>query len=295
MGFEYYEPTLLGEALALLDREGEDGAALAGGTDLLMRVRRGARRYRSVVNLKRVAGLDGLTWDDSGNLSIGALSTFRAIEIDARVAAAFPALVEASRVVAGVQLRNLATIGGNLGNASPSADSLPPLVALDATVTVGTKDGTRVIPVEQCMSGPGQAALEAGEIFTRVDVPAPARGSGNAYARFSPRSAMDIGIASAAAAVTLDRDGRCTHVRIALGAVSPTPLRARAAEEALMGERLSDRLLDEVAARAAQEAQPITDIRATAEYRRAIVGVLARRMVETAATRARSSGNGSHD
>src|SRR5262249_46153290 len=154
---------------------------------------------------------------------------------DADVRAHYPALAEAARVVAGVQLRNLATIGGNLGNASPPADSVPPLVALGATVEIASADGTRAGPVEAGLSGPGKTVLKTGEIFTIIRIPAPPPRSGNAFARFSPRSAMDIGIASVAAAVTLDAKGRCVDGRIALGAVSPVPLRAVEAEKALRG------------------------------------------------------------
>ena len=294
MSFEYYEPTSLGEALSLLEREGEAGAALAGGTDLLLRERRGVRRYRSVVNIKYVPGLDAVAWDKSGELSFGALTTFRAIETHPRIASEFPALTEGARVVAGVQLRNLATIGGNLANASPSADSLPPLVALDATITVASKSGSREFRVAECITGPGRTVLEPGEIFTQVRVPAPARRSGNAYARFSPRSAMDIGIASVAAAITLADDGSCVDARIALGAVSPTPLRATAAEECLRGERLNSTLVAKAADLAAEAAQPISDIRGSAEYRRAIVRVLTARMVEAAAQRAALERNDAH-
>src|SRR5215510_927759 len=156
MSFAVYEPATLGEALAILKEEGDAGAPLAGGTDLLLRIRRRARTYRSIVNIKFVPGLTDLRWDPADGLTIGALTTFRAIETSAEVRAHFPALAEAARVVAGVQLRNLATIGGNLGNASPSADSAPPLVALGATVEIASAEGTRVMPVETCLTGPGR-------------------------------------------------------------------------------------------------------------------------------------------
>jgi carbon-monoxide dehydrogenase medium subunit len=239
--FAVHEPATLTQALGLLAHEGDAGAALAGGTDLLLRIRRGTRRYRAVVNIKFVPGLTALTWDEQQGLTMGALTTFRALENNLHVRRHYHALVEAARVVAGVQLRNLATVGGNIGNASPSADSVPPLVALGATIAVASMNGARVMPVEACIAGPGRTILTPGEIFTTISVPAPALRSGNAFARFSPRSAMDIGIASVAAAVTLDADLRCTDCRIALGAVSPTPLRATAAEDALRGERITGR------------------------------------------------------
>jgi aerobic carbon-monoxide dehydrogenase medium subunit len=286
MAFAYHEPGTLAEALSILAEEGDDTAALAGGTDLLLRIRRGVRRYRSVVNIKFIPGLAGMAWDSDGGLEIGALTTFRAIELNAAARAAYPALCEAARVVAGVQLRNLATVGGNIGNASPSADSVPPLVALGATVEVASKTGTRFLPVEDALTGPGRTVLGAGEVFTSIKVPAPAPRNSNAFLRFGPRSAMDIGIASVATSLTIDADGRCTDSRIALGAVSPAPLRARASENALNGERLTPALTAHAAELAAADAQPISDIRASADYRRAIVRVLAERTIALAAARA---------
>lgn len=286
MSFSVHEPTTLGEALAVLKDEGDGTAPLAGGTDLLLRIRRRARNYRSVVNIKFVPGLNELHWDARTGLTIGALTTFRAIETHDSVRAHFPALAEAARIVAGVQLRNLATIGGNLGNASPSADSAPPLVALNATIEIASAAGTRRMPVERCLTGPGKTVLTPGEIFTSISVPAPSSRSGNAYARFSPRSAMDIGIASVAASITLDADRRCASCRIVLGAVAPVPLRSGMAEGALEGERLTPALVEQAGELAAQAARPITDIRGSADYRRAIVRVLTTRVVALAASRA---------
>jgi len=290
VAFAVFEPATLNEALGLLTNEGDASAALAGGTDLLLRIRRGARKYRSVVNIKFVPGLIGLTWDAQRGLTLGALTTFRTIEQNEHVRRHYLALVEAARVVAGVQLRNLATIGGNIGNASPSADSVPPLVALGATIEIASATGTRVVPIEACIARPGRTVLIPGEIFTTISVPAPAMLSGNAFSRFSPRSAMDIGIASVAASVTLDADGRCTDCRIALGAVSPTPLRGTAAEKALRGERITPAIADAVGELAAAATTPISDIRGSAPYRRAIVRTLATRVVQQAAARAAMAG-----
>jgi carbon-monoxide dehydrogenase medium subunit len=286
MSFAVHEPTTLNEALGLLKQEGDATAPLAGGTDLLLRVRRRARKYRSVVNIKFVPGLNELRWDMRTGLTIGALTTFRAIETNDHVRADFPALVEAARLVAGVQLRNLATVGGNLGNASPSADSAPPLVALGATIEIASAVGTRQLPVEKCLTGPGRTVLTVGEIFTSIFVPAPPPRSGNAYARFSPRSAMDIGIASVSASITLDAEGRCASCRIALGAVAPVPLRSGMAEGVLEGHRLTPALVEQAGTLAAEAARPISDIRGSADYRRAIVRVLTTRVVALAVARA---------
>jgi aerobic carbon-monoxide dehydrogenase medium subunit len=290
VAFAVFEPATLPDALGLLANEGDASAALAGGTDLLLRIRRGVRKYRSVVNIKFVPGLTGVTWDAQRGLTMGALTTFRTIEQNEHVRQHYHALVEAARVVAGVQLRNLATVGGNIGNASPSADSVPPLVALGATIEIASATGTRVVPIEACISGPGRTVLAPGEIFTTISVPAPATRSGNAFSRFSPRSAMDIGIASVAAAVTLDAEGRCTDCRIALGAVSPIPLRATAAENALRGEHITAAIAGTSGELAAAATTPISDIRGTAAYRRAIVQTLTARVVQQAAARAAMAG-----
>ena len=290
MAFAVLEPTTLTDALGLLAQEGDAGAALAGGTDLLLRIRRGIRKYRSVINIKFVPGLTGVTWDEQRGLTMGALTTFRTIEKDAHVRMHYQSLVEAARVLAGVQLRNLATVGGNIGNASPSADSVPPLVALGAAIEIGSAGGTRAVPIEACITGPGRTVLAPGEIFTTIRIPAPSPRSGNAFSRFSPRAAMDIGIASVGAAVTLDASGRCTDCRIALGAVSPVPLRATAAEDALRGERITAELADSSGVLAAAATQPISDIRGTAAYRRAIVRALTARVVQQAAARAAMAG-----
>lgn len=285
MSFAVHEPKTLPEALALLAQEGDATAALAGGTDLLLRIRRRARTYRSVVNIKFIPGLVGIRDVEDGT-AIGALTTFRAIETNRIVSRRYPALREAARVVAGVQLRNLATIGGNIGNASPSADSVPPLVALGATVEIAAANGTRTEPIASCLIGPGRTSLKAGEIFTTIRIPAAGPRSGNAFMRFSPRSAMDIGIASVAVFMTLDEDGRCGGCRIALGAVSPAPLRATQAEQRVIGERVTPRLADDAGRLAADATQPISDIRSSADYRRHIVRVLTSRMVTLAASRA---------
>ena len=290
MAFAVLEPATLTEALSHLAHEGDAGAALAGGTDLLLRIRRGGRKYRSVINLKFVPGLTGLTWDEQRGLTMGALTTFRTIEQDPHMRRHYHALVEAARVIAGVQLRNLATVGGNIGNASPSADSVPPLVALGATIEIASPSGMRVVPVESCITGPAKTALAPGEIFTTIHIPAPSMRSGNAFSRFSPRAAMDIGIASVAASVTLDTDGRCADCRIALGAVSPIPLRATASEGALRGEHITRALADLAGELAAAATKPISDIRGSASYRRAIVRTLTTRVIQQAAARAATAG-----
>jgi aerobic carbon-monoxide dehydrogenase medium subunit len=290
MPFDYHAPTTLDEAFEVLTREGEAGAVLAGGTDLLLQMRRRVRGYRSVINIKAIPGLDELRYSPDEGLTCGALVTFRELEIDPNVRTIYLALSEAATVVAGVQLRNLATIGGNIGNASPSADSVPALVALGATATIAGPTGTRTLPVLDCFLGPGKTVLDRNELFTSFHIPHPPVRSGNAYQRLTPRSAMDIAVVSVGAYVELDASGHCKECRIALGAVSPTPLRALRAEAVLRGERVTPVLLERAGELAGEGALPITDIRGSSAYRRAMVSVLTRRVVELAAQRALSAG-----
>ena len=285
-GFDYYEPTTLSEAAEILVNEGEHAVPLAGGTDLLLQIRRRLRHYRSVVNLKTVPGLAEIRYENVTGLSLGALTTFRAIETHPDIARVYPALVEAAQVVAGVQLRTLATVGGNLANASPAADSIPPLVALGATAIIDGPSGRRDLPIEQCFRGPGLTVLAPGELFAQIRLPEVAARSGSAYQRLTPRRAMDIAVVSVGAYVALDEHGRCDEARIAPGAVSPVPRRATAAEAVLVGEALTPSLLEHAGELAAGAAEPITDIRGSEDYRGAMVSVLTRRVVESAWQRA---------
>ena len=284
--FTYYEPQTLSEASAILVRDGDRAAILAGGTDLLLQIRRRARQPKSVVNIKAISALHGLEYHATDGLRIGALTTFRQLETDANVAAIYPALSEAAKVVAGVQVRNLATVGGNLGNASPSADSVPPLVALNSTVLIDGVGGQRELPITDCIVGPGQTALMPGEFFVAIQVPNVPAASGNTYERLTPRAAMDIAIVSSAAFIALDHNGRCLDSRIALGAVTPVPFRAQLAETSMRGEALTPALLERVGELAAEAVHPISDIRGSADYRRAMVAALTRRTVARAWRRA---------
>jgi len=183
MPFDYHEPQTLSEAFRLLASEGEAGAILAGGTDLLLQMRRRVRSYRSVINIKAIPGLNELRYDPAEGLTCGALVTFRELETDPAVRLHYPALSEAAALVAGVQLRNLATVGGNVGNASPAADSIPPLVALGATSEIAGPGGSRNVSLDECFVGPGKTILAADELFTVFHIPPPPANSGNVYPR----------------------------------------------------------------------------------------------------------------
>ncbi|MDE0028782.1 MAG: xanthine dehydrogenase family protein subunit M [Deltaproteobacteria bacterium] len=292
MRFDYFEPTSLDEAGALLREGGGARKPLAGGTDIVIQLRRRAAQCQGLVNLKRIPGLADWCCARDGGLHIGACTPMRDLETAAAVAGGYPSLFEAIRVVGSLQLRNIASVGGNLCNASPSADTAPPLMVLDAMASYRTDDGAeQSVPVEDFFAGPGASVLGNAGLLLSVDVPEPAPHSGDAFERFTPRSAMDIAIASAAAAVTLDTDGqRVEAVRIALGAVAPTPIRAVRAEELVREKEPTPELLQQAGNAAMEECNPIDDIRGTAAYRKELVRILVGRVLRRAVERARGDG-----
>ena len=294
MRFDYFEPASLDEAADLL-REGKGTRKpLAGGTDIVIQLRRRVARCQGLVNLKRIPGLADWSCERGGGLRIGACTPMRDLETAAAVAGGYPSLREAIRVVGSLQLRNIASVGGNLCNASPSADTAPPLMALGAMASFRVDDGAEQrAPVEDFFAGPGSSVLGSAGLLLSVDVPEPPPRSGDAFERFTPRSAMDIAIASAAAAVTLDAEGqRVEAVRIALGAVAPTPVRAARAEERVRGKEPTPELLQQAGAAAMEECNPIDDIRGTAAYRKELVRILVQRVLRRAVARARGDGGG---
>ena len=290
MRFDYFEPTSLDEASGLL-REGKGARRpLAGGTDIVIQLRRRVARTEGLVNLKRIPEISGWTCEPGRGLQFGACTPMRDLETSAAVGERFPSIREALQVVGSLQLRNLASVGGNLCNASPSADTAPPLMALGAAASLWTGESRReTVSVENFFAGPGASVLGAGGLLLAVEVPEPEPLTGDAFERFTPRSAMDIAIASAAAAVTLDAAGqRMQAVRIALGAVAPTPIRALRAEDLVRGKEPIPKLLEWAGAAAMEECRPIDDIRGTAAYRKELIRILVQRVLRQAVERARA-------
>lgn len=290
MRFDYFEPTSLDEASGLL-REGKGARRpLAGGTDIVIQLRRRVARTEGLVNLKRIPELSGWTCEPGRGLRLGACTPMRDLEMSAAVGERFPSIREALQVVGSLQLRNLASVGGNLCNASPSADTAPPLMALGAAASLWTGESRReTVSVENFFAGPGASVLGAGGLLLAVEVPEPEPLTGDAFERFTPRSAMDIAIASAAAAVTLDAAGqRVRAVRIALGAVAPTPIRALRAEDLVREKEPMPKLLEWAGAAAMEECRPIDDIRGTAAYRKELIRILVQRVLRQAVERARA-------
>jgi len=288
MSFEYHEPTSVAEAIDLGARFGADGRFLAGGTDLIIQMRRGKLHPRHVVSLHRVPGLDGV--DANGSVTLGALVTHRALERHAAFQGRLRALVEGAQVVGGHHVRNVGTVGGNIVNASPAADVTPVLLALDAAVTCAGPGGERTLPLDSFLAGPGQTALRPGELLTRVRFPALSELSATAFLKAGRRRAMEISVVCVGARLTLDATGeRCTEARIVLGAVAPTTRRARGAEQALVGRAPTPAVLREAGRFAAAESQPISDVRASARYRTLLVETLVTRALTRCLARIRET------
>lgn len=279
--FEYHEPTTLEEASGLMTSLGDRAFLLAGGTDLFVEIRERLRSVAHLVNIKRVPGLDRIAWSDTEGLRFGALVTAGQIECSPQVIGRYPNLQTAMRALASIQVRNRATVIGNICRASPSADSIPPLIADGASIHTFRPEGGRSIPLAEFFTGPGRSLLQPGEIAVAITVPPPAPGSRRAYLKHGRRKAMEL--ATVGVAISLDTDnGVCTGARIALGAVGPVVLRAPKAEAILTGSRLDATTIAAAAEQAMQECTPISNVRSSAQYRRDMVGVLTRRAVTLA-------------
>src|SRR3990170_5290762 len=285
------------ETCALLSEHGRDAQIVAGGTDLFVKMKQRRLVPSVLINIKRISGLDQIRYDASEGLHIGPLTTIQAIRESTLIAERFPVLSEAAGVLGTEQVRNLGTLGGNLGNASPSAEFAPPLLILNASVRCLGRSGERVVPLDGFFVGPGKSALEADEVITDIQVPNPADRAQLVYLKHSLRR-MDVAMAAAAVLVLLDGDV-CRDVRIALGAVAPTVFRARKAEQTLIGKRLTGdsregELFEEVAQVAVGEARPIDDIRGYAAYRKKVIAMLVRHGLEHVIAKARTQATGWH-
>lgn len=281
---EYFAPATRQEALQLLLEDGPAGRLLAGGTDLLVAMRDKRLGTGRLINIKRIDDFRGIGLMPDGSARIGATTTLYEVENSAAVKRAWPVLSEAAGAIGSVQIRNLGTIGGNVANASPAADTAPALLVLDAEMEIVSATGMKIVAADRFFTGPGKTVMERGEILAAIRVPLPAPGARAAYVKFAPRQAMDIAVVGVAVALKLDGDGRCRDARIALGAVGPTPMRARRAEAALIGD-IDERSVEKAAREASEEAKPISDVRASGNYRRHLVGVLIKRAVKRALTR----------
>ncbi|HET7560663.1 MAG TPA: xanthine dehydrogenase family protein subunit M [Limnochordia bacterium] len=281
--FEYVAPATLAEAIQALAHT--DARPLAGGTDLTTQLKEGRRHHARIVDLKRLPELGGIEFGPD-TLHIGAAAPLRDIYRHPLIQKEFPILVHACSIIGSTQIQSRATLGGNVCNAAPSADGSPALIVLGAAAHIAGPKGERQLPLEAIFTGPGRTQLEPGEVLVKFVIPRRKGRFGAQYLRFIPRNEMDIAVAGAGCAVELGADGRCSYARIALSAVAPVPLRAEAAEQALLGHALTPERIAQAAQLAAQAAKPISDVRGSAEYRIHLVGVLTRRALEQARAQA---------
>lgn len=282
--FEMHQPTSLHEASRLLKENGPGGRFLAGGTDLVIAMKEKGLVPKYIVDLKWIPGLSGIRTNDDGSITIGALTTMRDIETSPLLIKKYPFLCLSAAEVGSIQIRNRATVGGNMANATPSADVAPSLIALNAIAKIVSASGERTIALEDFFRGPGQTVMRAEEILREITIPKTNAGLVGEYIKFSPREMMDLAYVGVAVAYTLrEPDNRCDGVRIVLGAVSPTPMRARQAEVAVEGQILTEALAETAGRIAAEASKPISDVRSSADYRRAMVAAMTKRALLNAA------------
>jgi len=281
----YLAPTTLDDAIQLLSGDPGDCRVLAGGTDLLVRLRSGDYEPDSILDIKRIGDLRRITSEDGG-WRIGAAVSSAEMNEHAQLKADYPGLCEAADLIGSTQIQGRCTLAGNLCNASPAADTVPAMVAVRATARIVGPNGTRDVPVEDIPTGPGKTSLEKGEFVASIFLPAKPDRSGDAYLRFIPRTEMDIAVVGCGLSLTLDESGTCTDARIALGAVGPKVLLVDAAAAALIGTTLDDTAMEALAKACSDAASPIADKRGTVAFRTHIAGVLARRAAALAKTRA---------
>jgi CO/xanthine dehydrogenase FAD-binding subunit len=286
--FEYMAPTTIAEALAALAWIEGSARPLAGGTDLIVQMRLGVLEIRRVVDVKRIHELNAITHDVGRELSIGAAVPCCRIIEHADIRSIYPALVDAVSIIGGTGIQGRATLGGNLCNAAPSADSIPAMIVLGAYCRIVGPAGIRTIGVERFCTGPGKTVLARDELLVSVHFPAPVDHAGACYLRFIPRHEMDIAVVGVGASVVLSADNATIKSgRIALGAVGPTPIDAEKAGAVLRGKVPSEETFAETARLAQEDARPITDVRGTEKQRRHLVGVLTRRALRKAVERAK--------
>jgi CO/xanthine dehydrogenase FAD-binding subunit len=267
--FDYLKPGSMNDAIGAL-KEHDHPVLLAGGTDLLVAMKSDAVKTTCLVDLKGIPGIDSIEYDNGFN--IGPMATVREIETSPLIREKLPALSEAAATLGSIQIRNRATVGGNLCHGSPAADMAAILLAMDGEVSIASASGERRVKLEQFFTGPGSTAVGAAEVLVGIHIPEEVANYRGVYLKHGPRRAMDIGIVNIALLLDVDfTSGICNRIMLAMGAVGPTPLRAARAEEMLNGNRLTPELINQASEAASKEAQPITDFRASADYRRAMI------------------------
>ncbi|MBI4321645.1 MAG: xanthine dehydrogenase family protein subunit M [Chloroflexi bacterium] len=282
--FVHLEPSSVQEACTMLSTYGEAAMILAGGTDLLVKMKQRRLVPRYVVNIKRVPDLGYIRYEAGKGIRIGALATIEELKNSPVVRRRYRILHQAASLMGTMEIRNRATLVGNVCNASPSAETVPALIALGARARVVGPKGERILPVEELLVGAGQTALGTGELVREIDIPEPAPGLGGAYEKHSLRR-MDRAVVAVGVVLALD-GGACVDARIVLNAVAPMAMRARKAEALLRGQVPSEEVIESVSWAAAEESRPRTGFHGTAEYKRNIVGILTRQVTKQALSNA---------
>ena len=285
---DFAAPKTLSEALELMASHGDRASVIAGGTDILVQLRGGRRSADLLVDVKAIPELNQISYSPQNGLVLGAALPCYQIYQNEAVSAAYPGLMDAASLIGGIQIQGRATLGGNICNAAPSGDSIPPIIALGGVCHIAGPNGNRQVPAEEFCTAPGRNALQPGEILVSINLPAPQAHSGANYLRFIPRNEMDIAVVGVGSSVVLDASGQnFVSARIALASVAPTPVYARDAGDSLAGKPVSEAAIQEASEKAMADAKPITDMRGTIRQRVHLVGVMTRRTLNNAISRAR--------
>jgi len=284
--FEYLEPESIDEALAMLSRHRGKSKIIAGGTDLMLQMRYKTVDPEYVIDITRIPNLDYITLDGNGGLKIGPLASIRDLETSAELREKYPIIVQAAGQLGSVAVRNVATVGGNVCNALPSAETSQVLVALSSEVRIIGPSGERRLPLEDFFTGAGKTVLQPDELLREIVVPGLAPAASGTYIKHSPRGPIDLAIVNITVLITMEPDQKtCKDARIVLGAVAPTPLRARKAENVLKGRKIDEASIDRAAQTASEEANPRRgSIRGSYEYKKEMVRVLTARAIREITT-----------
>ena len=282
--YNYYAPENINEAVGLLEEFGSKAKCLAGGTDILVQTRGGRFELDAIIDVKSIPELTKVEWTND-NLVVGSAVPCYVLYEDEKISNQFPGIIDAASLIGGIQIQSRASLGGNLCNASPSADGICPLIVHNTMCVIAGPKGSREISVDQFCVSPGKNVLDEGEFLVSLKIPLPDSGFGAAYERFIPRNEMDIAVAAVGSSVVLD-GGKIIDSKIALAAVGPTPIYANKASEFLLGKEGSDDNLDQASQIAQDSCSPITDMRGDVEFRKHLIGVLTRRTLDLALKRA---------
>ena len=285
---DFASPKTIDEAVGLMASKGDRARMMAGGTDIIVQLRAGRRSLDLVVDAKGIPELNELSYSPQDGLTVGAAVPCYKIYQDEQIASVYPGLIDAASLIGGIQIQGRASLGGNLCNSAPSADAIPPIIAMGGVAHIDGPNGSRDVPIEEFCTGPGQNVLQTGEVLVSIHLPPPQDHSGANYLRFIPRNEMDIAVVGVGTSVVLDASGQnFVSARIALASVAPTPVFAKDAGDSLAGKPVSEATIQEASEKAIADATPISDMRGTIRQRNHLVGVLTRRTLNNAVERAR--------